>query len=83
MRINHETQTFEDLTQVEAWTLQSWVERVVVKGEAQPVPEEVLTWLRELGYDRPGFDHSQLLILSTVAPQRVLLSLLWREQRGR
>lgn len=71
--INLTTKLFENLTDQEAKDLQGWVESVVLRGK---IPEErnelIAQWVKIINPQEGAL----LLVLSTVVPQWVLLSLM-------
>jgi hypothetical protein len=77
--INKTTKLFEDLTDQEAKELQEWVEGVVFRGTF-PVdhPDLIEHWLTAFGFRS---NENTLLVISTVLPQRVALSLLARRDQ--
>lgn len=78
MIINPKTLLFEDLTHAEREELRSFAESVVLDGVfPQPEPEWVAFWAIHAGYDH----RQKLLVMSTVLPQRILLSLLPPRQK--
>ena len=70
--INKTTQLFEGLTDQEAKDLQMWVEAVMLRGFLPTRPPLVDQWLDEMSLEE------SLLNLSTVVPQKILMSLLMR-----
>jgi hypothetical protein len=67
---------FDNLTDIEAETLQKEVEALVLKGTSVWGTAGFLAWC-EAG----GFNHDNaLLVMATAYPQRALLSLLRRKQ---
>jgi hypothetical protein len=72
--LNKTTKLFEDLTDQEAKDLQVWVEGVMLQGTF-PVthPSLIEQWLLAFGFRS---SESLLLVISTVLPQHILLSLL-------
>lgn len=80
MVINDQTLLFEQLTEEEKDELRTWVEAVVLKGYfPQPEPLWVGVWAVKAGYNPT----QKLLVLSTVLPLRILLSLLPPRQTTR
>lgn len=73
MNINPKTLLFSDLTPQERAEMRAWAEAVILRGELpRPTPEWVVAWI-----DACGFTSQQaLLLISSVLPQRVLLSLV-------
>lgn len=70
-KINSKTMLFEDMTIIEAYLLEEWVNAVVLDGKFTP------NGLVEQWYTECGFNQDQrLLVMSTALPQRALLSLL-------
>jgi len=72
--INKITKLFEGLTDQEAKELQMWVDGVVFRGTF-PVnhPDLIERWLITFGFRS---NKNTLLVISTVLPQHVALSLL-------
>jgi len=71
-RINKTTQLFEDLTDQEAKELQMWVETVMLRGFLPTRPPLIDQWFDEVSLEE------SLLSLSTVVPQKILMSLLMK-----
>lgn len=78
MKINPTTLLFEDLTDDEREELRSYAESVVIDGVfPQPEPHWVAFWAVMAGYDH----RQKLIVMSTVLPQRILLSILPPRQK--
>jgi hypothetical protein len=77
--INKSTKLFEELTDQEAQDLQVWVEGVMFRGTF-PVnhPDLIEQWLTIFGF---RLNENTLLVISTVLPQHVLMSLLSRRDQ--
>lgn len=77
MKINKQTQLWEDLTTDESEEMLRWAEDVVLRGKiAHPIPDWLVLWLSEFNFD----DRQYLLLMSTALPQKVLLSVLNAKQ---
>jgi hypothetical protein len=74
MRVNKNTQLWEDLTSTEIVEMRHWAEDVVLYGKlAYPNPPWLTLWYSELGFEE---DRQRLMLQSTAVPQRVLLSIV-------
>lgn len=81
MRINKDTLMFEDLLRDECKMLYGWGKSVVLNGHIPlPHPEWVLEWMNL--FNRFGRTESELLVLSTVLPLKVLLSVAMYHEQG-
>lgn len=79
MRVDPKTLLFVDLSEQDSIDLISWAENVVLRGHLPPEdPPWIDAWLAaaKLG------DNQRLLVLSTVIPQRALLSVLHHHRLG-
>jgi hypothetical protein len=77
MKINKQTQLWEDLTAEESEAMFKWAEDVVLRGKiAYPIPDWITLWLAELKFD----ERQYLMLMSTALPQKVLLSVLNNKQ---
>ncbi len=74
MRIDPHTLLFFDLTATERKEMFAYVEDVVLRGNVPPTPDWVTSWLT---LARLSASHLFLLGISTVLPQKVLLSLIY------
>ena len=73
MKVNRKTMLFEELTDIEKQGLLNISEKIVLKGEIPPQNNIYVSfWMKSLGYT----DEQFLLLISTVFPQRALLSLI-------
>lgn len=73
MRVNPDNMLFEDMSSEEAGALYAAMEALVLKGTITPECHVLFeTWRLACGFD----DRQGLLVMSTVLPQRGLLSVL-------
>ncbi len=73
MKINKQTQLWEDLVPTEIVSMRSWVEDALFRGKiAYPTPAWLEMWYQELGYN----DNQQLCLQSNGVPQRILMSIV-------
>jgi len=76
-RVRTDTLLFVDLTNEEAKQLQTDVEALILKGERGPINSTAFKmWSIACGYP----EDQELLMYSTVYPQRALLSILRRKE---
>jgi hypothetical protein len=75
MQLDLKTHLFSDISPEEARQMRIWCESVLLKGEVPSHdPEFVVQLTDAFGLDRTG--PRRLVTLSTVIPQRLLLSLV-------
>jgi hypothetical protein len=80
MHIDIKTHLFTNLTNAEAAELLKWAEYVVLRGSLPPKdPEWVTDWLQLMEYN----ENERLIVLTTVLPQHVLLSVSVQAQTRR
>ncbi len=73
MRVDPKTLLITEMTDLEAAAMLEWTEAIVLAGTFPPDdPPWLAEWLRVAGFD----GRQRLMVLSTVVPQRALLSLL-------
>lgn len=73
MRINKKTMLFEDIDRDTGNQMRTWCVNVVLRGQViWPDPPWVAEWMRTFDYN----ENQRLSVISTVLPQRVLLSLM-------
>ena len=75
MKIDPDTLLLSEFTSEEAADMESWARHVILDGDLPPHPEWLKEWFRVGGFEVK----QQLRIIATVAPARVLLSLLTHE----
>lgn len=73
MKVDPKTLLISEMTDLEAASVLEWAERIVLTGDFPPVdPPWLALWMQTAGFD----GRQRLMVLSTVAPQRALLSVL-------
>jgi len=76
MTLNKTTMLYSSIPRETREEMLNWCADVVLKGNVTWNHDWLSRWLVECGFD----EHQRLLVISTVAPQRLLLSLLLDRQ---